>query len=164
MKPRSLWLVRIDQGISSSMTIPRGFLQIQVMTKTLFRMQMNFKLKLPALVKYLQSTAGPIMNLILQTWQLMVVPLAAWLNHQQQAVVDYLRTENQVRKDKFDRRPARSGSEPNRPVNQTGSVRQIAREFEGELLGGRTQPWQLGTFRKDCESRTTGGGTPRMLV
>jgi len=46
------------------------------------------------MVEILHFTTGPIMISILQPWQLLVVSLAGWLNHQQQAVVDYLRTEN----------------------------------------------------------------------
>jgi transposase InsO family protein len=41
------------------------------------------------------------MNMMLYPWQLLVVSLTGWLNRQQQAVVEYLRTENQVLKEKF---------------------------------------------------------------
>jgi putative transposase len=41
------------------------------------------------------------MNFILQPWQLAFVILASWVNHQQQKVNDYLRTENQVLKEKM---------------------------------------------------------------
>ena len=41
------------------------------------------------------------MNFILQPWQLAFVILASWVNHQQQQVNDYLRTENQVLKEKM---------------------------------------------------------------
>ena len=53
------------------------------------------------MVKVLEFSSGPTMNSILQPWHLLVVSLAGWLNHQQQAVVDYLSTENQVLKEKF---------------------------------------------------------------
>lgn len=39
------------------------------------------------------------MNLILQPWQLLLTILAAWINHEQQQVIKYLRTENQVLRD-----------------------------------------------------------------
>ena len=39
------------------------------------------------------------MNLVLQPWHLMVMYLASWINCQQQDVIEYLRTENQVLKE-----------------------------------------------------------------
>ena len=40
------------------------------------------------------------MDFILQPWQLYVVILAGWVNRQQQLVIEYLRTENQVLREK----------------------------------------------------------------
>jgi hypothetical protein len=39
------------------------------------------------------------MTFVFQPWQLLLVVLAGWLNRQQQAVVDYLRAENQIVKE-----------------------------------------------------------------
>ena len=39
------------------------------------------------------------MNFVFQPWQLLLVILAGWLNRQQQAVVEYLRAENQILKE-----------------------------------------------------------------
>jgi putative transposase len=44
------------------------------------------------------------MSFILQPWQLLHLILAGWVNHQQQRVIDYLRTENQVLREKFGKR------------------------------------------------------------
>ncbi len=41
------------------------------------------------------------MPFIFQPWQLLVVILAGWMNRQQQEVIEYLRTENQVLKEKL---------------------------------------------------------------
>ena len=41
------------------------------------------------------------MNLILQPWQLLLVIVAGWVHRQQQEVIDYLQTENQVLKEKL---------------------------------------------------------------
>ena len=41
------------------------------------------------------------MSFILQPWQLFVMVLASWVHRQQQEVIDYLRTENQVLKEKI---------------------------------------------------------------
>ena len=49
------------------------------------------------------------MKFILQPWQLIVVILASWINRQQQEVIEYLRTENTVLKEKLGKKriPAR---------------------------------------------------------
>jgi len=44
------------------------------------------------------------MNFILQPWQLLLLILAGWVNRQQQEVIEYLRTENQVLKEKLGKR------------------------------------------------------------
>jgi transposase InsO family protein len=41
----------------------------------------------------------PLMPFILQPWQMYLVILAGWINRQQQDVIEYLRTENQVLKE-----------------------------------------------------------------
>ena len=41
------------------------------------------------------------MHFILHPWQLMLVILAGWINQQHQQVIKYLRTENQVLKEKL---------------------------------------------------------------
>jgi hypothetical protein len=45
--------------------------------------------------------AGLTMSFILQPWQLLFVVLSGWVNEQQQQVIEYLRTENQVLKEKL---------------------------------------------------------------
>ncbi len=40
------------------------------------------------------------MNLVLQPWHLVTIFLASWINRQQQEVIEYLRTENAVLKEK----------------------------------------------------------------
>jgi transposase InsO family protein len=44
------------------------------------------------------------MSLALQPWQLLAMILAGWVNRRQQAIIEYLRTENQVLKEKLGRR------------------------------------------------------------
>src|SRR5262249_34567153 len=44
------------------------------------------------------------MNFVLQPWQLLFVILAGWVNRQQQQVIEYLRTENQVLREKLGKR------------------------------------------------------------
>jgi putative transposase len=42
-----------------------------------------------------------VMNLILRPWQLLLTTLAGWIQRQQQQAIDYLRTENEVLKEKL---------------------------------------------------------------
>src|ERR1017187_4712816 len=44
------------------------------------------------------------MNFVLQPWQLLLAILAGWINRQQQEVIEYLRTENQILKEKHGKR------------------------------------------------------------
>jgi hypothetical protein len=44
------------------------------------------------------------MNFVLQPWQLLLAILAGWVNRQQQDVIECLRTENQVLKEKLGKR------------------------------------------------------------
>ncbi len=44
------------------------------------------------------------MSFVLHPWQLLLVILAGWVNRQQQAVIEYLRTENQVLKEAHGRK------------------------------------------------------------
>src|SRR6266508_1875840 len=41
------------------------------------------------------------MNFVLQPWQLLVALLAGWVNHEQQAAIEFLRTEVEVLKEKL---------------------------------------------------------------
>ena len=47
------------------------------------------------------TVAGSSMDFILQPWQLFCMILAGWVNREQQAAIEYLRTENQVLKEKL---------------------------------------------------------------
>jgi hypothetical protein len=44
------------------------------------------------------------MNVVLQPWQLFFLIVAGWINRQQQQVIEYLRTENQVLREKLGKR------------------------------------------------------------
>jgi hypothetical protein len=44
------------------------------------------------------------MNFVLQPWQLLLAILAGWSNRQQQEIIEYLRTKNQVLKEKLGKR------------------------------------------------------------
>jgi hypothetical protein len=57
---------------------------------------------------------GSTMNFVLQSWQLLLAILAGWSNRQQQEVIEYLRTENQVLKEKLGKRLIDAGAEVGR--------------------------------------------------
>jgi putative transposase len=44
------------------------------------------------------------MNFVFQPWQLLVLILAGWINREQQQVIEYLRSENQILRDKLGKR------------------------------------------------------------
>ena len=74
------------------------------------------------------------MKFILQPWQLILVILASWVNRQQQEVIEYLRTENAVLKEKFGKK---------RILLTDDQRRRLA--VKGKLLG-RKQLEQVGTL------------------
>ena len=46
------------------------------------------------------------MSFVLNPWQLYIGILVGWVNRQQQEAIDYLRTDNQVLKEKLGKPPA----------------------------------------------------------
>jgi hypothetical protein len=62
------------------------------------------------------------MDVILQPWQLYLVILAGWMNRQQQDVTDYLRTENQVLKEKSGRQCILLDDDQRRRLSVKGKV------------------------------------------
>ena len=69
------------------------------------------------------------MSFVLQPWQLLAAILAGWVNREQQQRIEYLRTENQVLKEKLGKK---------RILLNTGLVRQTSpdwhRSFRGSCL------------------------------
>ena len=74
------------------------------------------------------------MKFVLQPWQLMRVILGSWVNRQQQEVIEYLRNENAVLKEKFGK---------NRILLTDEQRRRLA--VKGKILG-RKQLEQVGTL------------------
>lgn len=42
-----------------------------------------------------------MMSFVLHPWQLLLVILAGWINRRHQAAIEYLRTENQILREKL---------------------------------------------------------------
>src|SRR5260370_23358517 len=55
----------------------------------------------PTCIRRADHSKDQVMNLILKPWQLLLITLAGWIQQQQQQAIDYLRTENQVLKEKL---------------------------------------------------------------
>lgn len=62
------------------------------------------------------------MNFVLQPWQLYFLILAGWVNRQQQEVIEYLRTENQVRKEKLGRKRVLLNDDQRRRLAVKGKI------------------------------------------
>ena len=87
----------------------------------------------PMIVLDLPNPETP-MKFVLQPWQLMLIILAGWINRQQQEVIEYLRTENAVLKEKLGKK---------RILLTDDQRRRLA--VKGKLLG-RKQLEQVGTL------------------
>src|SRR5471030_1114982 len=62
------------------------------------------------------------MNFVLQPWQLLLAILAGWINRQQQEVIEYLRTENQILKEKLGKRRILLSDDQRRRLAVRGKV------------------------------------------
>ena len=71
------------------------------------------------------------MSFVLQPWQLLLLILAGWVNRQQQEVIDYLRTENQVLKEKLGKRRILLSDDQRRRLAVKGKV--LGRKLLGEI-------------------------------
>jgi len=64
------------------------------------------------------------MNFVLQPWQLLLLVLAGWINRKQQNIIDYLKTENEVLREKLGKK---------RILLSDGQRRRLA--IKGKVLG-----------------------------
>ena len=62
------------------------------------------------------------MRFVLQPWQLLHLILAGWVNHQQQQVIEYLRTENQILREKLGKRRILLNDDQRRRLAVKGKV------------------------------------------
>ena len=85
------------------------------------------------IVSGLRTTETP-MRFVLQPWHLILIILAGWINRQQQGVIEYLRTENSVLKEKFGKKRILLTNEQRRRL-----------AVKGKILGGK-QLEQFGTL------------------
>jgi hypothetical protein len=62
------------------------------------------------------------MDFILQPWQLFLMILAGWINHEQRDAIEYLRTENQVLKEKLGKKRILLNDDQHRRLAVAGKV------------------------------------------
>ena len=62
------------------------------------------------------------MDFVLQPWQLYVCILAGWVSRQQQEVIEYLRTENKVLREKFGRKRILLSDDQHRRLAVKGKI------------------------------------------
>jgi hypothetical protein len=71
------------------------------------------------------------MSFILHTWQFLLAVLAGWINQEQQKLLDYLRTENQVLKEKLGKKRILLSDEQRRRLAVKGKI--LGRKLLGEI-------------------------------
>ncbi|WP_145312690.1 helix-turn-helix domain-containing protein [Gimesia fumaroli] len=107
------------------------------------------------------------MKFILQPWQLFVIIIAGWVNKQQQDVIEYLRTESQVLKEKHGKKRILLNDDQRRRLAVKGKVLGRKRLAEvGTLFTPDTiLRWhkKLVTMKWDCSNRgKRKSGRPRL--
>jgi hypothetical protein len=77
------------------------------------------------------------MNFVLKPWQLVLIVIAGWMNREQQEVIEYLRAENAVLREKRGKRRILLSDDPRRRMAVKGKILGYKRLFEvGTLLFG----------------------------
>ena len=71
------------------------------------------------------------MSFLLQPWHLLVLSLAGWVNRQQQKAIAYLRTENQVLREKLGKKRILLNDDQRRRLAVKGKV--LGRKLLGEI-------------------------------
>ena len=86
------------------------------------------------------------MAFILHPWQLCLAILAGWVNRQQQEVIEYLRTENQVLKEKLGKKRVLLNDDQRRRLAVNGFSADVGRH-DRPIYFGKRMFWQfLPTF------------------
>ena len=85
------------------------------------------------------------MSFVLQTWQLLHLILAGWVNRQQQQVIEYLRTENQILREKLGKRRILLNDDHRRRLAVKGKVlgRQLLHQVATIVAPDTILRWHL---------------------
>jgi len=106
------------------------------------------------------------MEFILQPWQLYFVILAGWINRQQQEVIEYLRTENRVLREKFGKKRILLNDDQRRRLAVKGKIlgRKCLEEVGTLFTPDTILRWHRMLVAKkwDYSDRRTSVGRPRV--
>ena len=106
------------------------------------------------------------MNFVLRSWQLYFVILAAWINRQQQIVIDYLRTENQILKETHGRKRILLSDDQRRRLAVKGKIlgRKMLEEVGTLFTPDTILRWHRMLIAKkwDYSKRRKSVGRPRV--
>ena len=107
-----------------------------------------------------------LMDFNLQLWQLYVVILTGWINRQQQEVIEYLLTENQVLKEKLGKKRILLTDDQRRRLAVKGKIlgRKSLRELTTIVTPDTILRWhrQLLTTKSYYSNRRKSVGRPRI--
>ena len=103
---------------------------------------------------------------MMHPWQLLLTILAGWVNRQQQDVIEYLRTENQILKEKLGRRRILLNDDQRRRLAVKGKVlgRKLLEEFGTLFTPDTILRWHRMLIAKkwDYADRRKSAGRPRV--
>ena len=106
------------------------------------------------------------MNVILQPWQLLVVILANWFHRQQQPVIEYLRTENQILREKAGKKRILLNDDQRRRLAVKGKAlgHKLLKEFATLVTPDTILRWhrELVVRKLDVLSQRNAVGRPRI--
>ena len=84
------------------------------------------------------------MKSVLQPWHLFLFIIAGWVNRHQQDIVEYLRTENQVLKEKLGKKRILLTDDQRRRLAVKGKVYWVARRCRKSLPSSHLTPSFVG--------------------
>ena len=106
------------------------------------------------------------MNFVLQPWQLLLLILAGWINRKQQNVIDYLKTENEVLREKLGKKRILLNDDQRRRLAIKGKVlgRKVLMEVAAIVSPDTILRWhrQLVAQKWDYSDRRRAVGRPRI--
>jgi len=104
------------------------------------------------------------MSFILQPWQLLLLILAGWVNREQQEIIEYLRTENQILRESHGKKRIRLNDNQRRRLAIKGKVlgRKILGEIASIVAPDTILRWhrQLVAQKWDYSNRRVRAGRP----
>jgi len=107
------------------------------------------------------------MNFLLQPWQLLLLIVASWINEEQQRVIEYLRTENQILKEKLGKKRILLNNDQRRRLAVKGKIigRNLLEQFGTLFTPDTILRWHRHLIRQKWDFTNRRGnqaGRPRV--